>query len=256
MLNALLRRTSRRAARYLHQHILPLQGTNSVVSFTFDDAPASACSTGAKILTSYGAHGTFYVAGGLTDQLEEGHACHSIAQLSALLAAGHELGCHSFSHVHCDALSTSDLKNELTKNANFLATLGVDPHNLNFAYPFGAYGLGAKSVCAQRFRSARITGGGPHIGKVDLQALQTFRLYQDSSANTGITTFEEALSLTVRHHGWLILNTHDIETRPSRYGYTPENLDKVVAASVAAGCKILSISEAINYWQSQHRANV
>ena len=36
-----------------------------MVTFTFDDVPASACDLGASILETYDARGTFYVAGAL-----------------------------------------------------------------------------------------------------------------------------------------------------------------------------------------------
>lgn len=255
MSQALLLRLSRWAARHTAKHTLQLTGKAGVVSFTFDDAPASACTQGAQVLDRHGVKGTFYVAGGLTDQLEEGKPCHSIAQLNTLLATGHELGCHSYSHIHCDTLSPTALTAELARNAAFLAALGVSPDTLNFAYPFGAYSLASKKLCAQRFRSSRITGGGPHIGSADLQALHTFRLYEDTHANTGMTTFEDALALTAQHKGWLIINTHDIDTAPSRYGYTPDKLDAAVTATLAAGCQILTVKAAIDYWQKNTHAH-
>lgn len=249
MSNSLTLRASRAAARHLLKRRLPLFGNTGVVSFTFDDAPASACTTGARILEAHGVRGTFYVAGGLTDKLEEGKPCHSQEQLKTLLATGHELGCHSYSHIHCDVLNSVVLSTELSRNADFLEELGVDIRRLNFAYPFGAYALGAKHICSTRFRSSRITGGGPHIGEADLQALKTFRLYEDPHANEGIATFEEALALTAEHKGWLIINTHDIADNPSRYGYTPAHLDAAVSATLAAGCQILTVDDAITYWE-------
>jgi peptidoglycan/xylan/chitin deacetylase (PgdA/CDA1 family) len=254
MSNSILLRASRIAARHLLKDTLPLYGNSGVVSFTFDDAPASACTTGAAVLEKHGVRGTFYVAGGLTDRLEEGKPCHSEAQLKALLAAGHELGCHSYSHIHCDVLNSVVLSTELSRNATFLEELGVDSNHLNFAYPFGAYALGAKHICGTRFRSSRITGGGPHIGEADLQALKTFRLYEDPTANTGVTTFDAALALTAEHKGWLIINTHDIDDSPSRYGYTPAHLDEAISATIAAGCKIMTVSDAITYWQKNAHA--
>lgn len=254
MPNALIQRASRIAARHLYQARLPLTGPTGVVSFTFDDAPASACSTGAQVLEQHGVRGTFYIAGGLTDKDEEGHPCHSRAHLVSLLASGHELGCHSYAHIPCGTLSAQALNDELDRNALFLAGVGVDTATLNFAYPFGAYSLGAKRVTREHFRSSRITGGGPHIGHADLQMLKTFRLYEDPTANTGVVTFAEALALTAQHKGWLIINTHDITASPSRFGYTPAHLDQAVLATLAAGCKILTVNAAITYWQ--HHAGV
>ncbi|MBO9535760.1 polysaccharide deacetylase family protein [Herbaspirillum sp.] len=240
-------RLSRLLARHACRNMLPLRGPAGVVSFTFDDVPASACEAGAAALERHGARGTFYAAGGLTDQLEEGKPCHSEAQLRRLLADGHEVGCHSYSHIRCDILGADRLNAELERNARFLENLGVDTRRLDFAYPFGAYALGAKQICNRRFRSSRITGGGPHYGEVDLNAIQTYRLY----AETAAPSYEELLAQTAARKGWLVLNTHDVENPPSRFGYTPENLEQAVKAALDAGCKVLPVGAAIDYWESQ-----
>ncbi len=239
-------RISRRLAQHAFKEILPLRADVGVVSFTFDDVPASACVAGAQALERHGARGTFYVAGGLTDALEEGKPCHSREQLRTLLATGHELGCHSYSHIRCDTLTAAELERELDRNAAFLAELGVDPLTLNFAYPFGAYAYNAKRICSKRFRSSRITGGGTHEDYADLNALKTHRLYD---VHVDAENYDTLLQRTVRRKGWLIVNTHDVEDPPSRYGFTPERLERAVAAALAAGCKVLPVNAAIDYLQ-------
>lgn len=239
-------RISRRLSRHAFRKLLPLQADAGVVSFTFDDAPASACEAGAHALEHNGVRGTFYIAGGLTGQLEEGKPCHTREHLQTLLANGHELGCHSYSHVRCDNLSADALEQELDRNAAFLAELGVDIDALNFAYPFGAYAYNAKRICSKRFRSSRVTGGGMHADHADLNALKTHRLYD---LPVDAEDFETLLARTARSKGWLIVNTHDVESPPSRYGYTPERLEHAVAAALAAGCKVLPVNAAIDYWQ-------
>ena len=241
-------RLSRLLARHTHRNMLPLRGPAGVVSFTFDDVPASACEAGAAALERHGVRGTFYVAGGLTGQLEEGKPCHSEEQLRRLLANGHEVGCHSYSHIRCDTLGAGRLTAELERNARFLAHLGVDLQGLDFAYPFGAYALGAKRICSRRFRSSRITGGGPHYGEVDLNAIQTHRLYAET---TETPSYEELVGQTAARKGWLVLNTHDVEDPPSRFGYTPEKLALAVKAALDAGCKVLPVGAAIDYWESR-----
>jgi peptidoglycan/xylan/chitin deacetylase (PgdA/CDA1 family) len=238
-------RISRRLSQHAFRNIIPLQGPAGVVSFTFDDAPASACEAGAHALEHNGVRGTFYVAGGLTGRLEEGKPCHSREHLQALLAAGHELGCHSFSHVRCDTLTAAVLNDELDRNAAFLSEFGLDPAQLNFAYPFGAYAYNAKRICSARFTSCRITGGGTHEGHADLNALKTHRLYD---LPLDAEDFDTLLARTARSKGWLIINTHDVEDPPSRFGYTPARLEHAVAAALAAGCKVLPVNAAIDYW--------
>ncbi|MBB3211095.1 peptidoglycan/xylan/chitin deacetylase (PgdA/CDA1 family) [Herbaspirillum sp. Sphag1AN] len=244
-------RISRRLSQHAFKQNLRLQGSNGVVCFTFDDAPASACQTGARILEQAGARGTFYIAGGLTGHSEQGKPCHTEADLRRLLTAGHELGCHSFSHVRCDTLTAKALQDELDKNAAFLAQLGVDTRRLNFAYPFGAYAYQAKRIGRARFRSSRVTGGGLESGQVDLNALKTHRLY---NVPVDTDSVETLISRAAQEQGWLIINTHDVEDTPSRYGISPARLEQVVAAALAAGCKLMTMNAAIDYWQQQEDA--
>lgn len=244
-------RISRFLARQTHQRMLPLRGAQGVISFTFDDAPASACTTGAALLEKHGARGTFYIAGSLTDKQEQGHLCHSRQQLERLIANGHEIGCHGFSHVRYDAMPEKALNEDLDKNLQFLRQLGVDTGKLDFAYPFGAYSLPAKKTCLQRFQSARITGGGLHTDHADLYALHSYRLYHGEETLTGDSDFATLAGQAGKDKGWLIVNTHDVSDTPSPWGYTPANLEKAILAAIAAGCLVLPVNEAITYWEQQ-----
>ena len=239
-------RISRRLSQHAFKNVIPLRAAAGVVSFTFDDVPASACEAGAHALEHHGVRGTFYIAGGLTGRLEEGKPCHSKEHLRALLATGHELGCHSFSHSRCASLTAAALTAELDRNAAFLAEFGVYQTQLNFAYPFGAYAYNAKRICSPRFRSCRITGGGTHEHQADLNALKTHRLYD---MPVDAEDYDSLLARTARSKGWLIVNTHDVEDPPSRFGYTPQRLEHAIAAALAAGCKVLTVNAAIDYWQ-------
>ena len=218
MADSLFHRASRWLSRRYIPQRLPLTGGVGVVSFGFDDAPLSACTTGAQVLERHGARGTFYIAGGLTDRMDEGHLCHSLDALRTLQAAGHELGCHGYSHVRCDLLPAARLQQELDRNAAFLGGLGVDLAELDFAYPFGGYALGCH------------------------------RLY--ASAPDGVP-YTERLAEAARHGGWLIVTTHEVEDTPGPWGCTPAELDAAVAAALAAGCKVLPLGAARRYWQAQ-----
>ncbi len=54
---------SRFLARWSRNRMLDMRAGPPMVTFTFDDVPASACELGASILERHGARGTFYVAG-------------------------------------------------------------------------------------------------------------------------------------------------------------------------------------------------
>jgi len=241
-------RISRRLSQHAFKNMIPLQAPAGVVCFTFDDAPVSACQTGAQILERHGVRGTYYIAGGLTATLEQGNPCHGEEDLRRLLAAGHELGSHSFSHVRCDTLTAAALQREFTQNEAFLATLGVSPERLNFAYPFGACAYNAKRIASARFRSCRITGGGMQAGQADLNALKTHRLYEVA---VDAEDYPTLLERTARKKGWLIVNTHDVTDAPSRFGTTPQRLEQAVSTALACGCQVLTMNAAIDYWCNQ-----
>src|SRR4051794_2067392 len=75
-----------------------LRNKTPMVSFTFDDIPKSAATTGAAILEDHGARGTFYVSGGLVGTKSPDWTVAEPEDVVALHRRGHEIGCHTFSH--------------------------------------------------------------------------------------------------------------------------------------------------------------
>lgn len=238
-------RASRFLARVTDRHMLRLRGDVGVVSFTFDDAPMSACIDGAHALEMHGARGTFYIAGGLTDDLEEGLQCHSEEALRKLLADGHQLGCHSYSHVRVNMIDRKQRRQEFEQNGAFLAGLGVDLRKLDFAYPFGGVDVGSKHDCAARFRSSRATGGGTHVGSADLNNLRTHRFYRARPDSIG---YQECLAVAAGQRGWLVVNTHEVEDEAGPFGCSPAELQAAVGQALDAGCRVMSVADAIDYW--------
>ena len=72
-------RLQRVAARGLRLATLRARNTGPVVSFTFDDVPKTSFTHGAGILDEFGAHGTFYISGGLcgTSTAERNAICNA-----------------------------------------------------------------------------------------------------------------------------------------------------------------------------------
>jgi len=242
---SLVQRASRFLSRRMHRRLLPLRAPVGVVSFTFDDAPMTACIAGAALLEKLGVRGTYYIAGGLTDRMEEGMACHSESVLRALLAAGHQLGAHSHSHVHVDRLSAAARRDEFSRSSGFLSRLGLDPGSLDFAYPFGGVNLGAKRDAGRSYRSSRATGGGTHVGFADLNALKTHRLYL--SEPDGVP-FADRLGVAASQKGWLVVNTHDVQESPGPVGCTPSGLSSAVRQALDSGCVVLPVGGALDYF--------
>lgn len=235
-------KASRFLARHTRSKILTLGNAVPIVTFTFDDVPASASSTGAAILEQYDARGTFYVAGAGCGTESPGGRLATPAQLRALHADGHEIGCHTYSHPAVSDIAHDELAADLERNQRFLR--GVD-HGIaarNFAYPYGDLSLRAKHLLETRFDSCRSLLRGVNEETADLGALKTCPLEDATIDRAEILAF---IARTVRSNGWLIFSSHDVEERPSKFGVTPGLLDFAVRASRDAGCRLATVADAI-----------
>ena len=212
-----------------------------LVSFTFDDFPRSAASTGAETLRRHGFHGTFYGALGLRDEDSSVGPIATPDDLRQLAAAGHELGCHTFSHLKTTEVALSTLLADVERNGVALAGTTPGARFTSFSYPYGEVALRAKRALGRRFDSCRSVRRGINEGVVDLALLKANPIY------TGRFTADEARDLIAendRRKGWLIFYTHDVRDTPSAWGCTPAHLDAVCAA-VAAGTEVLTVRDAI-----------
>ena len=245
-MSALINRAERWVANSVFRREIALNRDAGVVSFSFDDAPQSACEAGRDILEEAGCLGTWYIAGGLTDELEQGRRCHSVNHLRQLVQSGHHIGCHTFSHRRCDQMSTFQMRAEVDRNAAFFRDAGLDFPEMHFSYPLGAYDLAAKRQAAASFASTRLTTGGIQTESADLNGLRAQKLYSHSLMEESLV---EMLQATARSRGWLILYTHDVESDPSVWGCTPQLLSFAVRTALEFGCRVLPVNHAIRYWQ-------
>lgn len=198
------------------------------VSFSFDDCPKSAIEIGGAILEKHGVRGTYYVALGLAGSEGNQGPIAELSQISETHQRGHELACHTYSHLDCSRAPAVAIVEDLRRNTEaFAELLGVAPSN--FAYPFGRYLLRAKRLVAPRFASCRGTTGGSNRGAVDLADLCGTSIYAPQYN-------ERALRQLIDHNrdagGWIIFYTHDVGDAPSAYGCTPRQLEALVAYAV------------------------
>ena len=237
-------RMSRLLARHTAHRWLPLNKGRGVVSFSFDDVPASACREGAALLERYEARGTFYVCGGLTDGVEQNQPCHQVSDLHRLVSRGHEVGCHTFSHTNCAEANLRFLRDDWRKNQDFFTEHNVK--NSGFAFPFGAYDFPSKLAAASLFSYSRITGGGTHVRRADLNALRAQSLY------AGVTSDQAILNLiqnTADEGGWLIFYSHEVSSSPGPWGTSPTQLESALRIARQMSCEILPVQSAIDYFR-------
>lgn len=230
-------------ARQVRSKPLTLRNARPMVSFTFDDVPASACEIGARILERHGVRGTFYVSGGGGGRATAGGPPHaSIDQLSKVWANGHEIGCHTYSHVAVRLTSLGELGSELERNQSFLRKISSKIVVRNFAYPFGDMSVRTKRYLEDRYDSCRSGHAGINTGVADLGALNAWPL---DNASLDRAKIAELVAATVQSRGWLIFYSHDVDQQPSRFGVSPDLLEWAVSTAKRAGCALTTIADGL-----------
>jgi len=240
---------SRFIARQSRSKVLPLNNLAPIVTFTFDDVPASACVAGARILEQYDARATFFVAardcGGAQP---DGATRATIDQLRTVWRNGHEIGCHTYSHPAIRHLSDEQIASELERNQAALKKIDPKAELRNFAYPFGDISVRTKRYLQGRFDSCRSGHPGINRGTADLGGLDAWPL-QDALLNHA--QVGELIAETVRSRGWLIFYSHDVADEPSRYGVSLDLLRWAVASAKRSGCALTSIADGLNLVRRQ-----
>ncbi|TMP32691.1 polysaccharide deacetylase family protein [Pseudoalteromonas rubra] len=194
------------------------KGARYAVSLTFDDARVSQLDVGVPILDKYGVKATFYVMPGpVQARLEDWRK---------VVAAGHELGNHTHSHLctgnfawlraqdkGLEQVDLAWLEQDILKTNQFLkAQLSVEPKS--FAYPCGNtfVGRGAQvksyvPLIAKHFSSGRTwldeTANNPTY--TDFAQLTGIRM--DGMRFAELKTMIEALR---EDNKWIILAGHEV----------------------------------------------
>jgi len=242
MLQRFVNGVLRRAARHTRSKPLAMRNTAPLVSFTFDDVPDSAYTNGAAVLDRHSLHGTFYVASGTCGSLDTHWRVIGADQVRALHGSGHEVGCHTFSHVPVEDLDAQAMEEECVKNLRRLRELCPGIALTNFCYPFGRASLPRKLQLQKRFDSCRGVYQGINAGTADLGMLRSIDLYDRTLTPDKL---RRALRETRERNGWLIFVTHDVADEPSWIGCSPRLLRETVAAVQAENMQCLPIRDAL-----------
>ena len=231
----------RRWARVVHRR--PLRSTidRPIVSITFDDAPQTAVEAGAAVLEAEGVRGVFYVCAGL-DRREGPMGLYGDLDGYADLAhRGHEIACHTFSHLDCGQAAGPVITADVDRNNNaLLHDAGLTTRN--FAYPYGDVSPQAKAVLQGRFGSLR----GLHPGLVrngsDLNQLPAVGIEGPNGEATAARWIDQAMA----ENAWLILYTHDVRPDPSAWGCTPDALRRLIQRARAGGAEIAPVATVLD----------
>jgi peptidoglycan/xylan/chitin deacetylase (PgdA/CDA1 family) len=229
-------------ARNVPAKKLTMRNTRPLVSFTFDDVAATACTTGAALLEQLHARSTFYISGEKCGKPSPTGRLATAERLKALHANGHEIACHTYSHTPVVGISRQALAGDLDRNRCFLQGIVGNVPVRNFAYPYGDISFTAKRYLGERYDSCRATTPGVNADVADLGVLKCNALEQTSIGRQGIL---HLITETVRRNGWLLFASHDVADAPSPYGVRPDLLTFALRSTLAAGCQLVTVAQAL-----------
>ena len=228
----------RRLVRLQHRRPAARAPGQPMVSFSFDDAPCSAFTTGARVLERHGARGVYFVCAGTAGQSGFVGRLGEPADMQRVHAAGHEVGCHTYSHLDCGRAGAQATAADLDRNAEALRAWGL-PAPQTFAYPYGDVGSPAKKQLADRFALSRALHPGVVEAGTDLAQAPAVGIEGGDGEAKALHWMDEAL----RRRAWLILFTHGVEDAVTRYGCTTTTFERLVAHAISSGLEIVTVAE-------------
>ena len=231
----------RRYVRLLERKTARFALDRPMLSISFDDAPVSAVREGARLVEAAGVRATYYISAGLCDRDGPMGPNAGEDEVKALAARGHEIGCHSFSHLDCGQARLGEIEHDVKRNLDRLAEIGVRRPK-TFAYPYGDVSLQAKRVLGRRFRAARALHQGMVENGCDLNQLPAVGI----EGADGETRAASWIDRAAERKAWLILYTHDVSDQPSEWGCTPGALERLIARAQALGFEIATVSDALD----------
>jgi peptidoglycan/xylan/chitin deacetylase (PgdA/CDA1 family) len=216
--------------------------TQPVISFSFDDFPASAYTCAGAILKGHGFSATYYVSLGLLGTESPTGRIIGAEDLANVLADGHELGCHTYAHSHAWDTPPAVFETSVRDNARELASLCPHARFKTLSYPISCPHPAIKRRCAKYFFGCRAGGQTYNSGAVDLNNLRAFFLEQ---SRDNIGAIKQVIDTNCRACGWLILVTHDVSDNPTRFGCQPALFEKIVTYATMSQAQIVPVSSAL-----------
>ena len=214
----------------------------NMISFTFDDFPASAVNVAGAQLHARGLRGTYYAAFGLMNSDWRTGRAFGETELHELAAQGHELGCHTFAHCHAWDTRPALFERSIVENGRALAQWLPGATFSSLSYPYSYPRPGIKRVASRHFACCR--GGGPsfNAGEIDLNDLQAFF---PEKTQTDFAPVRRIIEQNRLAGGWLIFAFHQIAENPNRFGVTPAFFADTVSCAIDSGALILPVSAAL-----------
>jgi peptidoglycan/xylan/chitin deacetylase (PgdA/CDA1 family) len=228
----------RRLVRMVERRPAKVRLERAMVSFAFDDAPASAFNTAGAMLEQRGLRGTYFVAAGLAGKDSVMGPYGTRDDVLAADAAGHEIACHTYSHLDCGAADEPAIRADIERNEQALAEWGL-PRTETFAYPYGDVSHAAKRAINRRFGVSRALHHGLIRTGTDLNQAPAVGI----EGPAGGVYAARWLEYAVHTKAWVILYTHDVVENPSDVGCTPRVFRELVDRARSRNCDIVTVAE-------------
>jgi peptidoglycan/xylan/chitin deacetylase (PgdA/CDA1 family) len=238
---------ARRAARVLARRQFAINAEKPFISFTFDDFPRSAFQVGGAILKAHELRATYYASLGLMGAQAPTGTMFLREDVESLLEQGHELGCHTFGHLHAGVTPPSLFEESVLRNRAELANLCRNVGFRTFSYPISEPRVRTKQRISRYFACCRGGGQDLNVGVADLNCLSAYFLEQSRGDPKAVKNLIER---NRRLNGWLILATHDISDTPTPWGCRPDFFAEIVQCAVQSGAQILPVIEALEALES------
>ena len=194
------------------------------------------------MLAERGIAGTYYTSFGLMNTEAPTGPIFRPEDIPLLLEQGHELGCHTYHHLHSYDTSTSEFEASIILNRETLAEHAPGQQFTSLSYPISGARPSTKRCCERYFAACRAGNQTPNVGRTDLNALSSFFLEQ---SRDDFSAVEDVIALSIAKHGWLIFSTHDVCEAPTPYGVKPEFFRRTVEAAVGSGARLVPVSEGL-----------
>jgi peptidoglycan/xylan/chitin deacetylase (PgdA/CDA1 family) len=208
------------------------------LSITFDDVPVSAAYAGADVIGTYGGKATYYISAGLIGTVGPMGLHATWDDLARLHAQGHEIGCHTYEHADLGEADAPSADRQAVDNAAAFAAHGL-PTPVTFAYPYGEVSAAPKTVLSRRFALLRALHYGLVAPGADLNQAPSVGL----EGPEGEALVMRWLARAAEQKSWLIINTHDVDPNPSRWGCTPDALRRILDRAAALGFELVTVAQ-------------
>lgn len=231
-----------RLTRNLKLNVVQSQLREPIVSFSFDDVPRSAFTEGGRILKEVGWSGTYFVAGSFCGRRVDNIDYMDRDDLLQADQEGHEIGCHTYSHLRLRKTSATAIRDDLKRNDEFLRDILPENKFSSFAYPFGDVNLGNKMLLSDQYPICRGIWDGINHGRMDFAQLNAVGL--ERHKNRTLEDIEAWIDQAVRTNGWLIFFTHDVSNDPSPFGCPTDLFASTVESVAKRGIRVCTVKNA------------